>query len=50
MLSDQDRIFTNLYGIHDPFLAGAPALLARPAPAPPPPSGILLAKLSLLRI
>jgi NADH-quinone oxidoreductase subunit F len=25
MLSDQDRIFTNLYGIHDPFLAGARA-------------------------
>jgi NADH-quinone oxidoreductase subunit F len=23
MLSDQDRIFTNLYGIHDPFLKGA---------------------------
>jgi len=25
MLSDQDRIFTNLYGLHDPFLAGARA-------------------------
>jgi len=25
MLSDKDRIFTNLYGIHDPFLAGARA-------------------------
>ncbi len=25
MLSDQDRIFTNLYGIRDPFLAGARA-------------------------
>jgi NADH-quinone oxidoreductase subunit F len=23
MLNDQDRIFTNLYGIHDPFLKGA---------------------------
>ena len=23
MLSDADRIFTNLYGIHDPFLKGA---------------------------
>jgi NADH-quinone oxidoreductase subunit F len=23
MLQDRDRIFTNLYGIHDPFLAGA---------------------------
>jgi NADH-quinone oxidoreductase subunit F len=25
MLSDKDRIFTNLYGIHDPFLKGARA-------------------------
>jgi NADH-quinone oxidoreductase subunit F len=25
MLSDRDRIFTNLYGLHDPFLAGARA-------------------------
>ena len=25
MLSDQDRIFTNLYGLHDPGLAGARA-------------------------
>jgi NADH-quinone oxidoreductase subunit F len=25
MLSDADRIFTNLYGIHDPFLKGAQA-------------------------
>ena len=25
MLSDQDRIFTNLYGLHDPFLRGARA-------------------------
>ncbi len=25
MLADQDRIFTNLYGQHDPFLAGARA-------------------------
>jgi NADH-quinone oxidoreductase subunit F len=25
MLSDQDRIFTNLYGLHDPFLKGARA-------------------------
>jgi len=25
MLADSDRIFTNLYGIHDPFLAGARA-------------------------
>ena len=25
MLSDQDRIFTNLYGLHDPYLAGARA-------------------------
>ena len=23
MLKDQDRIFTNIYGLHDPFLAGA---------------------------
>ena len=23
MLSDKDRIFTNLYGLHDPYLAGA---------------------------
>ena len=23
MLKDQDRIFTNIYGMHDPFLAGA---------------------------
>ena len=25
MLADKDRIFTNLYGLHDPFLAGARA-------------------------
>jgi NADH-quinone oxidoreductase subunit F len=25
MLADKDRIFTNLYGIHDPYLAGARA-------------------------
>ncbi len=25
MLSDRDRIFTNLYGLHDPYLAGARA-------------------------
>jgi len=25
MLSDKDRIFTNLYGLHDPYLAGARA-------------------------
>ncbi|CAH2604848.1 NADH:quinone oxidoreductase subunit F [Rhodovastum atsumiense] len=25
MLSDQDRIFTNLYGLHDPYLKGARA-------------------------
>ena len=23
MLKDQDRIFTNLYGLHDPMLKGA---------------------------
>ena len=23
MLADQDRIFTNLYGLHDPMLKGA---------------------------
>ncbi len=23
MLDDKDRIFTNLYGLHDPFLKGA---------------------------
>ena len=23
MLQDKDRIFTNLYGLHDPFLNGA---------------------------
>ena len=23
MLHDKDRIFTNLYGLHDPFLKGA---------------------------
>ena len=25
MLADKDRIFTNLYGLHDPFLKGARA-------------------------
>jgi NADH-quinone oxidoreductase subunit F len=25
MLKDKDRIFTNIYGFHDPFLAGARA-------------------------
>ena len=25
MLQDKDRIFTNLYGLHDPFLKGARA-------------------------
>jgi NADH-quinone oxidoreductase subunit F len=25
MLSDKDRIFTNLYGLHDPYLMGARA-------------------------
>ena len=25
MLKDQDRIFTNLYGLHDPLLKGARA-------------------------
>ena len=25
MLADKDRIFTNLYGLHDPGLAGARA-------------------------
>ena len=25
MLKDEDRIFTNLYGVHDPFLKGARA-------------------------
>ena len=25
MLKDQDRIFTNLYGLHDPLLKGAKA-------------------------
>ncbi|MCH2547037.1 MAG: NADH-quinone oxidoreductase subunit F, partial [Alphaproteobacteria bacterium] len=25
MLQDKDRIFTNLYGFHDPFLKGAQA-------------------------
>src|ERR1700722_4461555 len=25
MLADKDRIFTNLYGVHDPLLAGARA-------------------------
>ncbi len=25
MLEDKDRIFTNLYGLHDPFLKGARA-------------------------
>ena len=25
MLHDRDRIFTNLYGLHDPFLQGARA-------------------------
>ena len=25
MLKDKDRIFTNIYGFHDPFLSGARA-------------------------
>jgi hypothetical protein len=33
-LKDQDRIFTNIYGRHDPFIkVGGPALLLLPAPA-----------------
>ena len=32
ILEDKDRIFTNLYGFHDPYLEGAEASAARGTP------------------